>query len=476
MTFRRTKIVATVGPACDEGRVLDALIHAGVNVFRVNTSHSSPSELVKWISTIRRISADEKKEVSILVDLQGPRLRTGRLKDGKPLNLRKGAVVTFFSAPGVGFGNQIYTPYKQFSRMVQNGDRILLDNGLIELRVLRVKGLVVYCLVVTSGSLGENKGINLPNAPDTLPALNDRDREMIRITQKNKADFIALSFVRSPKDVLELKKFMKRTGQEIPVIAKIEKPSALKCLKQILKVADGIMVARGDLGIEMGVEKVPVAQKRLINQANASGKPVIVATQMLESMMDHPRPTRAEASDVANAVFDGTDAVMLSGETSIGKYPIKTVRTMAKIIDEAESHQQMNQFDLKERYHAIEDLRIHAITHAAYEAAKNMKVKAMLAITYSGRTAALISKMKPKIPIFAFSSAFPIRKKLNLYYGVYPIAIKKCPTIDEILCEADGLVIKRGLLNKGDVVIVVSGDQELPGARYIVKIHQVGER
>jgi pyruvate kinase len=336
--MRKTKIIATVGPACASIGKLQALMQSGADVMRINASHTSPQTLRQWILDVRRAASQLKKFIPIMVDLQGPRIRTGALIGGGPVRLYQGAMVEIIPGLKAGTAERIATSCKQFSSMVAKGDPVLLDNGYLELRVEAVRGDNVHCTIQLGGLLGENKGINLPQAPATLPALTQKDIASLAVATKMKIDYVALSFVRDASDVLTLKKRLKALGRPIPVIAKIEKPWAVQRIEAILRVSECIMVARGDLGIEMGLEKVPLVQKRLIARANTMGIPVITATQMLESMIEHPCPTRAEASDVANAVLDGSDALMLSGETAVGKYSKKAIRMMAKIIDEVERY------------------------------------------------------------------------------------------------------------------------------------------
>ena len=385
--MRKTRIVATVGPACAKESSLKNLLIAGADILRINASHTTPARLAEWIHFIRRVSASLNKTVGILVDLQGPRVRTGALRGADRILLKKGDELSIIAGAKENSGTAIATPCREFAGMVKKGDPILIDNGLLELQVLSVEKQRVRCRVLRGGTLGANKGINLPHAPVTLPPMTAKDLADLEVAARLEVDFIALSFVRSEADLEALKKWLARRGKEIPVIAKIEKPSAVKRIKQILAVADGIMVARGDLGIEMGVEKIPAVQKQLIARAHRAQLPVITATQMLETMMESSRPTRAEVSDVANAVFDGTDAVMLSGETSIGKYPIPAVRTMATIIREAERHSRRPSHEHAAELASKKDLSpVYAITQAALEAAEHSKARAIVVFTRSGKT------------------------------------------------------------------------------------------
>ncbi len=476
---RRTKIVATVGPACASVKTMRALLNAGADVLRINTSHTSPDGLRKWIRLIRRVGGLRKREVPILVDLQGPRIRTGPLENKQPLQLRKGQTVSIVPCQRAGWsqGNtlQITTACLPFISMVKKGDPVLVDNGLIDLEVLEVQKKEVKCRVVSPGVLGENKGINLPNAPVTLPALSDKDIEILNIAAELDVDFIALSFVRTPADMRSVRQRLKRCGKSIPVIAKIEKPMALQHIDAIIALSGGLMVARGDLGIELGVGKVPVIQKQLIEKANQGSICVITATQMLESMIEHSRPTRAEASDVANAVFDGTDAVMLSGETSIGKYPVETVRMMSEIICEAEQHMR-RQGRRPRPILGRHDHPICAITHAAQDAATHLDAKAIVAFTRSGRTATLVSKFERHLPILAFTPSREVSRRLALYSGVVPILMENCRSTDEMLLRGEAALLRFKFLKRGDAVVVVSGAHAFEGANCMIIIHWIGRK
>ncbi|MBI3313023.1 MAG: pyruvate kinase [Candidatus Omnitrophica bacterium] len=476
---RRTKIVATVGPACEPPKILKALLNEGVDVLRINTSHTTPEGLRQWIKHIRAASKGLGKHVPVLVDLQGPRVRTGTLPQGESILLKKGQSVTICSGkPPKVFRNGHYcirTSTPRFSSMVKKGDPILIDNGLIDLRVVSVEKNHVRCTVIDGDLLGENKGINLPQAPMTLPALSKKDREILRIAAKADVDYIALSFVRNEQDVLTLKRQLKRLGKSIPVIAKIEKPRAVEGIDSIIPVSEGIMVARGDLGIELGVQKVPVIQKKLIEEANEKNICVITATQMLESMIEHSRPTRAEVSDVANAVLDGTDAVMLSGETSIGKYPVETVRMMSDVIIEAEKHRAVeNHYSRKVL--CRKDHPICAITHAAQSAAADLDAKAIVAFTRSGKTAILASKFERRLPILAFTPSLEVSRRLALFHGIIPIKIDNYNSTDEMLLRGEQEIIRAKLLKRGDPVVVVSGARAFDEANYMVLIHWIGKK
>lgn len=476
MLKRKTKIVATVGPSCEKPKRIKELLRAGVDIFRINSSHTSPETLRKWIRSLRKNCLGEKKQIGILVDLQGPRVRTGSLKDKRGLLLLSGQEVTVTVQSKPGDDTTISTSCKELPIMVKKGDPILLDNGIIALEVIRVSKKSVKCRVTFGGVLGENKGINLPNAPTTLPALTAKDKKALEIVVKEHVDFIALSFVRDVSDIRSIKSWLRRHKREIPVIAKIEKPQALENISEIFKNVEGIMVARGDLGIEMGIEKVPVIQKEIIEQANEVGIPVITATQMLESMMEQAQPTRAEISDIANAVFDGTDAVMLSGETAVGKYPVKAVQTMAKSIIEAEKHIEREPYNFPSNFITHNRTRAHVIAHAGHEAALELNAKAILVFTRSGKTALYLSKMKPLAPVIAFSDSQSITRQLALLRGVHALTMKFPRNTDRTVSQADRIMRTQKLLTKGAPVILISGKQAIPGSRFMAKIHVIGER
>jgi len=472
--MKKTKIIATVGPACKDLATLKALIRQGVDMFRINASHTNPEALKNWVRLIRQAAQVTASPIPIMVDLQGPRVRTGKLKNGQPVTLEKDEMIRIVPASHEGTASLITTSCRPFPKMVKAGDPVLLDNGLIELKVYSVQGNETICRVINGGKLGENKGINLPNAPVTLPALSAKDLVDLKAAVEMKVDYIALSFVRNADDVLAIKRKLNRLKSSIPIIAKIEKPKAVTNFKAISKVADGIMVARGDLGIEMGVEKVPVVQKTLIAESNRMHLPVITATQMLESMIENPRPTRAEASDVANAVFDGTDAVMLSGETAVGKYPVEAIRIMSEIICDAEAHIGEISAVIHEPVHH-QDLPTHAITHAARHAAKDIGAKALVVLTITGKTALFLCKFRPVAPIIALTSNGVVSRRLNLLRGIYPLTIRYGKNSRTILEKAQAEMMKLKFLNPGDPVVILSGRFAMPEMKYMTFIRYVGK-
>src|ERR1700694_3442994 len=390
MSFRHSKMVCTIGPASRSPRMIDRLLRAGMDVARLNFSHGTHEEHAKNISMLRAAAIEHEKPIAILADLQGPKIRTGPLAGGGPVMLRSGQKFMITTAKILGDSTRVNTVFTPLPHEVHRGDRILLSDGLIELRVEKVSGREVICQVVNGGALGEHKGINLPGIKLRVPALTPKDRADLKFALKHGADYIAVSFVRRPEDVVLAKTLVRRAGKDTPVIAKLEKPEAIENLDAILRVADGVMVARGDLGVEMNPEKVPVVQKTIIARAREFRRPVITATQMLESMTENPRPTRAEASDVANAIFDGSDAVMLSAETASGAYPLEAVEMMDRIIREAEANNlhvlrpSPSQFNIAETASEL-------ICHASEE----LHMKVIAVFTETGFTARLVSKQRP---------------------------------------------------------------------------------
>lgn len=468
--MRKTKIIATLGPATESLTTIKRLIKAGVDVCRLNLSHGDLDWHREMVQLIRTVSQQEERPVSIILDLQGPRIRTGLLKQGKPIRLKSGDVVTVTTREIYGREGLIATPYKSLARDVRKGDRILLDDGKMELKVLASTKSEVKCEVVTGGLLKEHKGMNLPGVRLNVPSLTDKDKQNLRDGLNWRVDYIAMSFVRSAKDVKIAKDFIKKQGHVVPIIAKIEKPEAVKHIDEILDEADGVMVARGDLGVEMEPQRVPLIQKDIIKRANEKGKTVITATQMLESMISSSRPTRAEASDVANAILDGTDAVMLSGETSIGKYPIEAVKMMSNIASEAEKGLNVsNKFKYEDSSFST------PIAYAALDAAEKTKSSAILVYTISGRTARLLSKLKPQCQIFAMTPTDEVYSRLPLLWGVMPVLVPFGKSTDEMLSAGERTLVRKRLLNKGDVVVIVSGILARMGATNVMKIHRVGE-
>ena len=473
--FRRTKIVATVGPASADRTMLLALMEAGADVFRLNFSHGSHAELADVVAAIRALSQQRRRAVAILGDLQGPKIRTGRMAGGQ-MRLVAGEAVTITTTEVLGADGVIPTIYRELPGDVRPGDRILMDDGLLELTVEAVAGEEVRCRVVVGGMLKDRKGINLPGVAVSAPALTDKDLDDLRFCMAQNLDFVALSFVRSAGDVVRLKELLHEARSELKVVAKIEKPEAVDRFEEILAVSDGIMVARGDLGVEINPERVPLIQKRIIRLCNAAGKPVITATQMLESMIGSPRPTRAETSDVANAILDGTDAVMLSAETASGRYPREAVSMMVRIAGDVEADPL-----LKEQvYHPLPSERGYAslpeaIGQAACRVAEAVGAAAILAFTQTGSTAALVAKYRPPMPVYAVTPSQLVRRRMALYAGVRSLRVDIEGDTEAQIRSVESAVLNAGVLKKGDVVVITMGSPVSdPGTTNLLKIHRLG--
>ena len=473
MTVRHSKIVCTIGPETRSPRMIEKLIRAGMDVARLNFSHGSHEEHAQTFAMLRAAAEKHKKPLAILADLQGPKIRTGALAGGGKVLLRTGQQFTITTARILGDSTRVSTIFLPLPREVKRGNRILLSDGLIELRVQAVKGREVICRVVNGGLLGENKGINLPGVKLRVPALTPKDRADLRFALAHSADYIAVSFVRRPEDVTLAKSLIRRAKKDTPVIAKLEKPEAIDNLDAILAVADGVMVARGDLGVEMSPERVPVVQKSIIAKAREFRRPVITATQMLESMTENPRPTRAEASDVANAIFDGSDAVMLSAETATGKYPIEAVAMMARIIEEAE--QSIQEFP---RPAAQERLKVaETVAELVCHASRELHMKLITVFTHSGFTARLVSRYRPLVPIVAFSPEASTRRRMSLLWGVISRNISDIKKIDGLAALAEKRLVEERLVKKGDVIGIVAGmPMGLRGTTNFMKFHVIGSR
>ena len=470
---RRAKIICTIGPSCNTEPMLREMMRLGMDVARLNFSHGTHPDHARNIARLRRAAKQENRTICILQDLQGPKIRTGRLKNHEHVTLKTGSLVTITTRDVSGTPKLISTTFQGLAQEVRAGSRILLSDGLIELRVTQVRGSDVECEVVNGGELAEHQGINLPGAALSIPALTAKDRADLEFGLKHGVDMVALSFVRSAADVRSVKEIITARGQDVPVIAKLEKPQALKRLEEIFEAADGVMVARGDLGVEMPAEKVPVIQKYVIRRAADWRKPVIIATQMLESMIENPRPTRAEASDVANAVFDGTDAVMLSAETATGHYPRETVAMMARIVVEAESN--MAEFTQPRRRQQRRLSIAEAICESIAHAAEDLHMGAIAVFTESGNTARMLSKHRPKVPIYAFSRKPEVCNRMNALWGVNPVHKTEWETAEAMLKTAENELLPKGLLHAGDVLGLVAGTKLTSGATNFMRLHTVTE-
>jgi len=469
----RTKIVCTMGPATDSEAVLRKMFQAGARVVRLNYSHGTQADQAARAETARRVARELGIHIAVLADLQGPKLRIGEIAGG-PVTLQEGAAFTLTARAVPGSEREVHFGEREVIGDLRPGARILLDDGLLELRVVRVDGLDALTEVVDGGALSSRKGVTLPDTEVCLSSMTDKDRDDARTAVAVGADFIALSFVRSAANVQDLRDLLRSLGtEEMPIIAKIEKREALGRFAEILEASDGIMVARGDLGVETPPEEVPMHQKAIVRQCNAAGKPVIIATQMLQSMIDNPRPTRAEASDVANAILDGADAVMLSGETAVGRFPVEAVGMMRKIAQSTEAHFPYAARALQaasSHAHTVTD----AISQATCEIAEELGAKAIIASTRSGHTARMIARFRPHTPILAPTPDPAAASRLALVWGVEPLIVAQFESTDEMIEKAVEAARARGLVQAGDVVVITAG---VPiggaGRTNMLKVHVV---
>ena len=453
MTNRRAKIVCTLGPSSSSPEMIDRLVRCGMDVARLNFSHGTLEDHARNVASVRRASAHHEKSVAIIADLQGPKIRTGALEQGRPIRLRFGQRFTITTKHILGSAEGVGTTFRALPQSVHKGDRILLHDGQISLRVLATHGRDVICQVENGGELGEHQGINLPGVKLKIPSLTPKDRKDLAFALRLGVNYVALSFVRTAADVRAGKAAIARARGTARVISKLEKPEAIDNLDEILRVTDSVMVARGDLGVEMSLEKVPVVQKEIIARSRDALVPVITATQMLDSMEKCPRPTRAEASDVANAVFDGSDALMLSGETAAGKYPLESVEMMDRIIREAESS--VTELPRPTRHGEL--LISEAIAEAICGAAAELRMKAIAVFTESGSSARLVSKYRPRAPIIAFSPNQETRRRLSMLWGVIPRSIVRVHDIDQLAKVAERRLQEERLVKRGDIVGIIAG-------------------
>ncbi|WP_404447743.1 pyruvate kinase [Microbacterium marinum] len=469
--MRRAKIVATLGPATDSYEMVRAIIDAGVDVTRFNLSHGDYADHDARLANVRKASEDAGRAVAVLVDLQGPKIRLGRFAEG-PHQLAVGDVFKITTEDIQGTKEIVSTTFKGLPADVKPGDYLLIDDGKVRVQVTSVDGPVVTTEVIVAGPVSNNKGINLPGVAVNVPALSDKDEADLRWGLRAGADIIALSFVRNAADVTRVHEIMAEEGRKVPVIAKIEKPQAVDALEEIIDAFDGIMVARGDLGVELPLEAVPIVQKRAVELCRRMAKPVIVATQMLETMIDNPVPTRAETSDVANAVLDGADAVMLSGETSVGKHPVGVVETMARIIDSTETHglERIAPLTTKPRTQG------GAITLAAREVAEFVEAKYVAMFTESGDTARRMSRLRSEIPMIAFATDPAIRRRMALTWGIQSALVEPVEHTDLMFRQVDDFFLGAGLAEVGDKVVVISGSPPgIEGSTNDIRIHKIGD-
>ena len=472
----KAKIVCTLGPATRSVETIAALIQAGMDVVRLNFSHGTQEDHLLTLQNARQAAKATGMELTILQDLQGPKIRIGDLSVPS-IELKAGEQFTITTDPLVGDRGRVSTTYRNLTQDVRQGDSILLDDGKIRLKAVRVKGNDVQCSVEVGGTLSAHKGINLPGVAVSMPSLTEKDRRDLEFGLKQGVDYVALSFVRTSGDIRELREVMTGLtdkGQVPPIIAKIEKPQGVSGIDQIIGEADGIMIARGDLGVEMPPEDVPVLQKMIIRKCNQAGKPVIVATQMLESMISKPTPTRAEASDVANAVLDGGDAVMLSGETSVGKYPLEAVQIMDKIIRKAEAGY-AGGIRVTERSHASVENRLDALGRAACVLAEQMNAAAIVAVTRSGQTAKVISRYRPHPRIIAITDRPGILRRLNLFWGIQGVVIDRLADDSDVaLHDIQERLVDTNMVQRGEYVVVLAGQPFFAqGSTNFIKVERV---
>ncbi|SDR64667.1 pyruvate kinase [Schaalia meyeri] len=470
--MRRAKIVCTIGPATDSPEQLQALVDAGMDVARINRSHGNAEEHAAVISRVRKASATSGRAIAVLVDLQGPKIRLETFRDG-PQELAIGDTFTITTRDVPGTKELVGTTFKGLPGDCAPGDRLLIDDGNVAVRVVEVTDTDVVTRVEVPGTVSDHKGLNLPGVAVSVPALSEKDKEDLRWGIEMDADFIALSFVRSAEDIKDVHEIMDEMGKRIPVIAKIEKPQAVEALEEIIEAFDGIMVARGDLGVEMPLEAVPLVQKRAIELARIAAKPVIVATQVMDSMIKNPRPTRAEASDCANAILDGADAVMLSGETSVGAFPIETVRTMAAIIESTEENGGERIASIP-GYFASD--RAGVICEAAARIAEHMDARYLVTFTQSGTSARLLSRMRRPIPMLAFTPLESTRRRLALSWGVHTYRVPEVQHTDDMVWQLDQVVQSSRLADIGQQLVIVAGmPPGIAGSSNMLRIHEVGD-
>ncbi len=476
LSARRAKIVATLGPSSSDEATFRGLLRAGLDVARLNFSHGSHEQKAALIAMVRKISREEGKPICILADLQGPKIRTGTLVDHKPVLLEAGRQLTITPDRIDGTAARVSTVFTTLAENLRPGDQVLLSDGLIELRVVELRGADVVCDIINGGMLGEKKGINLPGVAIKVPSLTEKDEEDLVFALEAGCDTIAVSFVQTADDVRYVKSRIAALGSDAWVIAKLEKPQAIDHLDSILEAADCIMVARGDLGVEVPPEKVPAIQKHIIRRAAEYRRPVITATQMLESMIDNPRPTRAEASDVANAIYDGTDAVMLSAESAAGRYPVESVAMMAKIVMETESQMLLDAKPVallgKRKVLTVPETICECMAHSA----QDLDLAAIAIFTESGNTARLLSKYRPEAPIFALSPDPNVVHRAMLLWGTFPIQCARFTGTDKLVNMAEEILEAAGFVKPREVVGIVAGTATKTGATNFMRLHLVGDR
>ena len=468
--MKKTKIVCTLGPGTEDIHVLEGMLRSGMNVARLNMSHGTLEWHRDMIEKVRRASKDLNIPVAIMIDLKGPEIRTGKLKK-QSVELKTGETLTLTTEDVLGDEHILSISYANLPSEVRDGDTILLNDGSVGLEVISTTSNSIKTRVKYGGVITRERGVNVPGVSLNLPAISDMDRDAVKLAVEEDADFIAMSFVRNSSDVVELKKYVRDLGGDIDIIAKIETQKGLENLGEILEVSEGVMVARGDLGVEIALEKVPTAQKYIIQRANAIAKPVITATQMLESMIENPRPTRAEVTDIANAIFDGTDAVMLSGETAKGKYPVECVKTMSTIALEAE--QNLTALGVPRIPYisgSIEDV----ISSACVKVAEDLEANAIITSTRSGSTARRVSRYRPEVPIIATTSSEKTFRKLLVVWGVEPIKVEHVTSTDEVISTSIDIAKRKGYIKEGDTVVITAGIPiDTVGTTNMIKVSRV---
>lgn len=474
--MRKTKIICTLGPTSENKEVLGKLMHEGMNAARLNFSHGTHEEHARRIKLVKELREELDKPIAIILDTKGPEIRTGAFKNGNA-ELKEGAEFTVICGENIeGDETRCSVTYADLYKDVKPGDMILIADGLVGLEIQKVDGNIIHCIVKNSGTLGNQKNVNIPGISVNLPAITEKDIDDLKFGVEQDIDMISASFIRKASDVLEIRKVLaEHGGNDILIFSKIENQEGVNNIDEIIKFSDGIMVARGDLGVEIPTEDVPLVQKMIIEKCNEAGKPVITATQMLDSMIRNPRPTRAEASDVANAIFDGTDAIMLSGETANGKYPVETVRIMAKIAERAEES-----IKYRENFQNRNKRRIpnvpSAISLATCNAALDLNASAIITATQSGHTARMVSRFRPECPIIAVTPYKKVARRLALNWGVYSLIAGKTGSTDELINNSVSKALDAGFVNKGDLVVIAAGiPVDYAGTTNMLKVHIVGD-
>lgn len=475
--MKKTKIVCTIGPASESEEVLKQLMLNGLNVARLNFSHGTHEEHKKRIDIIKKLREELDLPIAIMLDTKGPEIRIKTFKNGE-VTLQTGDIFTLTTREVEGDETIVSVSYEGLPKDVSKGTRILIDDGLVELEVVEiVNGTDIRCTVLNGGTIKDRKGVNVPNVPINLPAVTEKDIEDIKFGIENDVDFIAASFIRKAEDVLQIRKILEENGgEDIEIISKIENQQGVDNIDEIIEASDGIMVARGDLGVEIEAEKIPILQKQIIKKCNLAGKPVITATQMLDSMMRNPRPTRAEVTDVANAILDGTDAVMLSGETASGKYPIESVKTMYNIALNTESSSQYLETLQSKRTLDNHISTTNAISRATCTTAEDLKASAIITATSSGYTSKAVSKFRPQSPIIAATTSEKVMRKLALVWGVYPVLSKKSENTDEVIDMSIHSAMMKGYVKEGDLIVITAGiPVGVSGTTNLIKVHTIGK-